>query len=233
MSKYEKTLADLKDYIDGCKRQKLSGNIIVDKVEIDEALNQLEMETPQEIKKYQRIIGNRDAILNEATEKASEIIESAKAEKEQRVSEHEIMQQAYEQAQELVNEASAQAQEILDNAVNDANDIRTSAMQYTDDILADLQNIITHTMENVTARYDSFMKAFNQSLDVIVANRKELAPSQEEVVEPVEENGAAFEELEDAGQEQIEESVGEVREEDFDNFEVDSDYEDYTVDLDN
>ena len=51
------------------------------------------------------------------------------------VSEHQIMQQAYAQANEVVMIATKQAQEILDNATNDANNIRMGAMQYTDDIL--------------------------------------------------------------------------------------------------
>ena len=178
MSKYENTLAELKAYIDGCKKHKLSGNILVNRSQIYEYLDQLQMETPQEIKKYQRIIGNRDAILNEAQEKSNKIVEEAIAEREKKIAEHEIMEQAYEQAQELINEASAQAQEILDSAVNDANDIRTSAMQYTDDILAELQQIISQTMDNVTNKYDGFMKAFSQKLDIITDNRKELVPDQ-------------------------------------------------------
>ena len=45
------------------------------------------------------------------------------------VSEHQIMQQAYAQANEVVMIATKQAQEILDNATNDANNIRMGAMR--------------------------------------------------------------------------------------------------------
>ncbi len=80
----------------------------------------------------------------------------------------------------MVEEASAEAQQILDHAVNDANDIRLGAMQYTDEILANLQNIITHSMENITIKYESFMKSLNNSLEIVIANRNELIPPQEE-----------------------------------------------------
>ncbi len=184
MIKYEQTLSELEEFLDNCKRQKLSStNIIVNKDQIDEYISELKMKTPEEIKKYQRIISNRDAILNAAQDKADEMIEQAKLETSELISEHEIMQQAYQQANALVEDASAQAQQILDNAVNDANDIRMGAMQYTDDILANLQNIITHTMENITIKYDSFMKSLNTSLEVVIANRNELAPAQEEEVQ--------------------------------------------------
>lgn len=180
MSKYEQTLAEIEEFLDNCKRQKLSGtNIIVNKEQMEEYISELRMKTPEEIKKYQRIISNRDAILNAAQAQAEELLENARQETTELISEHEIMQQAYVQAQSLVDDASEQAQQILDSAVNDANDIRMGAMQYTDDILANLQNIITHTMENVSMKYDNFMKSLNTSLEVVTANRNELVPQEE------------------------------------------------------
>ncbi len=209
MIKYEQTLSELEEFLDNCKRQKLSStNIVVNKDQIDEYISELKMKTPEEIKKYQRIISNRDAILNAAQDKAEDMLQQAKLETNELISEHEIMQQAYQQANALVEDASEQAQQILDNAVNDANDIRMGAMQYTDDILANLQNIITHTMENITIKYENFMKSLNTSLEVVVANRNELAPQPEESEE---------------GQVQIEETVQSDSE--------DMDFEDYTVDL--
>lgn len=181
MIKYEQTLSELEEFLDNCRKQKLSStNIIVNKDQIDEYISELKMKTPEEIKKYQRIINNRDAILNAAQDKADEMIEQAKLETSELISEHEIMQQAYQQANAMVEEASAEAQQILDHAVNDANDIRLGAMQYTDEILANLQNIITHSMENITIKYESFMKSLNNSLEIVIANRNELIPPQDE-----------------------------------------------------
>lgn len=212
MSKYEQTLAEIEDFIDNCKRQKLSSgmNIIVNKEQIEEYISELRMRTPEEIKKYQRIISNRDAILNAAQAQADDMIEQAMHETSELISEHEIMQKAYKQAQELVDDAAAQAQQVLDNAVNDANDIRMGAMQYTDDILANLQNIIAHTMENITVRYENFMKSLNTSLEVVTANRNELYP-QEDTEEGIEGKNS---------------NTGNVAQNN-----PDTEYEDYTVDL--
>ena len=57
--KYEEILEELQNYIDGCKRQKLSGNILVDKERIDEEIRKLSMNTPEEIKKYKHINKNQ------------------------------------------------------------------------------------------------------------------------------------------------------------------------------
>ena len=63
MSKIEQIITEIEEYIDNCKFQPLStSKIIVNKDEIDELLAELRLRTPDEIKKYQKIIANKDAI---------------------------------------------------------------------------------------------------------------------------------------------------------------------------
>ena len=76
--------------------------------------------------------------------------------------------------------ATKQAQEILDNATNDANNIRMGAMQYTDDILKNLENTISHSMDAAKSRHDSYMSSLQGFLDVVTANRAELNPTADE-----------------------------------------------------
>ena len=141
-SRIEQIIEEIEEYIDSCKFQPLSTTkIIVNKDQIDELLRELRMKTPDEIKRYQKIIANKDAILADAQQKAESMIEEAHAQTSELVSEHEIMQQAYAQANEIVMAATDQAQQILDNATNDANDIRIGAVQYTDDLLANAESI--------------------------------------------------------------------------------------------
>lgn len=64
MSKIEQIITEIEEYIDNCKFQPLStSKIIVNKDDIDELLAELRLRTPDEIKKYQKIIANKDAIL--------------------------------------------------------------------------------------------------------------------------------------------------------------------------
>ena len=109
-------------------------------------LTELRLKTPDEVKKYQKILSNKDAILADAKEQADAIINAAQVQTEELINEHEIMQRAYAQANELIEQATAQAQAILDNATEEANSIRYGAMQYTDDMLAKLQYIIEHSI---------------------------------------------------------------------------------------
>ena len=162
MSKIEQIITEIEEYIDNCKFQPLStSKIIVNKDEIDELLAELRLRTPDEIKKYQKIIANKDAILNDAKERAEAMVSEATAHINQLVSEHEIMQKAYEEANQIIEQAQAEAQGILDSATTEANDLRTRAMQYTD-----AQN--------------TMMTSLNSSLNVVVESRKELGGAEDE-----------------------------------------------------
>lgn len=104
------------------------------------------------------------------------------------------MQQAYAQANDIVTAATEQAQQILDNATRDANDIRIGAMQYTDDLLANAESIIGHTLDSYTAKYDGLINSLQECFDMVRNNRSELEipeqpqPDANEYVEPEEDD---------------------------------------------
>ena len=177
MSRIEQLIGEIEEYIDGCKYQALSNNtkIIVNKEELEELLVELRLRVPDEIKQYQKIISNQDAILNEARYQADNMIQEATAQTNELVNEHEIMQRAYATANQIVEDAKIQAQSIIDAAVGDANNIRQGAILYTDDMLRNVQNIISNTMGDAQERLGSFLTAMQSSYDVVTANRNELS----------------------------------------------------------
>lgn len=179
-SRIEQIIEEIEEYIDGCKIKPLSNGtqIIVNREEIDELLTELRTKTPDEIKRYQKIISNKEAILADAKTKADEIIAQAQVQTSELISEHEIMQQAYAQANEVVMIATKQAQEILDNATNDANAIRLSAITYTDDMLKAMEDVIASSIETARARTDNLVNSLQSYLDIITSNRSELVPQE-------------------------------------------------------
>ena len=70
--------------------------------------------------------------------------------------------------------ATEQAQQILDNATNDANDIRIGAMQYTNDLMAQAESIIGHTLDSYTTKYDGLVNSLRECYDIVRTNRAEL-----------------------------------------------------------
>ena len=111
-SRIEQIIEEIEEYVDSCKFQPLSSTkIVVNKEELEELLRELRMKTPDEIKRYQKIISNKDAILADAQSKADAIIADAKTQAQQMVTESEVMQQAYAQSNELLENTNQQAQE--------------------------------------------------------------------------------------------------------------------------
>ncbi|MGN0327831.1 MAG: vacuolar family H+-ATPase subunit H [Lachnospira sp.] len=175
MSRIEQLISDIESYIDNCKYQPLSNNkIIVNKEQLEDMLAELRLKTPEEVKKYQRILSNKDAIIADAKEQAEAIINAAQIQTEELINEHEIMQRAYAQANQLIEQATAQAQAILDNATEDANNIRMSAMNYTDDMLENLQIIIEKSIKDNKEKYTSLLSGLENVLSIVNNNRSEL-----------------------------------------------------------
>lgn len=176
-SRIEQIIEEIEEYVENCRYQPLSTTkIVVNKEELEELLRELRLKTPDEIKRYQKIIGNKDAILADAQSKADRIIAEANTKAEKLVSETEIMKTAYAQANDTVNAANQQAQDILDSAQTDANNIRTSAISYTDELLSNISSIMGNTLTEVGEKYGEFSSAIQGYYNLVNQNRSELAP---------------------------------------------------------
>ncbi len=181
-SRIEQLIDELEEYIESCKPKFMSSSeIIVNKEEIDELLRDLRMKTPDEIRRYQKIISNKEAILNDARAKAQALIDEATVHTNELISEHEIMQQAYEQANGIVAQAAGQAQEILDKATMEANELRMQAAKYTEDRLAELESIVASAIQSSSANYDRLIGSLGQYRDLIQSNLRALRPSDEDL----------------------------------------------------
>ena len=193
-SRIEQIIEEIEEYVDGCKYQPLSSTkIVVNKEELEEMLRELRLKTPDEIKRYQKIISNKDAILTDAQEKADGILAEAEARAQEMVTQTEIMKQAYVQASDTVNAANQQAQGILDSAQRDANNIRMSAMQYTDDLLAHTASAIGDSISGISSQNESLIMTLQNCYDVLNQNRSELRPTlaQDDGYAPVQDDGFA------------------------------------------
>lgn len=182
-STIEDIIAEIAEYVDSCKPQMFSSsNIIVNRDDIDNLLDELKRATPVEIERYQRIIANQEQILANAQSKADAIIAQAQVKTDELVSEHQIMTQAYAQANQVVMIATKDAQDILDKANNDANEIRTSAIAYTDNLLKSVQEVLVRSMDTTKRTNDSYLNTMQGYLDVVTKNRLELNPNIEAAI---------------------------------------------------
>ncbi|MCR5417597.1 MAG: vacuolar family H+-ATPase subunit H [Lachnospiraceae bacterium] len=197
-SKIEQMIDDIEEYILSCKSKPLAQNIIlVNREDILDMLQELRQKTPVEISRYQKVISNKEAILNDARERAEALINEAAVHTNELVSEHEIMQQAYAQAQEIVEMASNQAQEILEKASEEAGAMRMAAVSYTDDNLGVIEDLLAHGIDVAATNYERLMTQLQETIQVIQANRSQLYPAGDDAEGVSDEGPADTQEPED------------------------------------
>ncbi len=174
-SRIEQVIDDIYEFIESCKMQPLSQTkLIVPKDEMYDLLDELRLRLPDEIKRYQKIIANRDALIADAGEKAAVIINQAKEQAGQLVSENEISRQAYEHANDLIQDATLRSQSMLREAAEEAEQVRAGALAYTNEVLSEVERVVASAYEETRAKSEDMVAALKHHLDVVAENRSEV-----------------------------------------------------------
>lgn len=174
-SRIEQLIEDIYEFVESCRMQPLSSTkVIVPKDELYDLLDELRLRTPDEIKRYQKIIANRDAIIADADNKAELILVQTREKAREMLNEHEIMQQAYYEANEMIMQASQEADKMRRGAQTEADQIRSGALAYSNDVLSEVERVVAATYEGVLSKYDGFLDVLKGNLDIIALNRKEI-----------------------------------------------------------
>ena len=174
-NRIEQVIGDIEEYIDGCKMAAFSNTkIIVDRPQIEEYLDELRQYTPEEVKKYQRMLNNRDKIISDAKQKAQDIEERAQNYADKLVSENNITKMAYDKANEILNNANAEAKSIVEKANNDATTIRTGAFSYTNEMLRNVLSIISGSVDDAQEKYRSLISSLSEHQAIVSNNLREL-----------------------------------------------------------
>ena len=193
-SRIEQIIQEIYEFVESCKMQTFSTTkVVVPKDELYDLLDELRLRTPDEIKRYQKIIANRDGIIAGAEERAAEILASADVRATDLLEEHEIMQQAYQKADGIVESAMEEADRLIGLANSDAHQIREGAMAYAEEMLGSMEGILTDAYDSVTAKFESVTSKFEgvktalkDNLNIVIENKNELV--QQTMYEQVEEN---------------------------------------------
>lgn len=175
ISRIEEKIEDIYAFVESCKMQHLSTTkVIVPKNDLYDLLDDLRRGVPDEIKRYQKILSQRDAIMEDAEEKAANILADAKEQYRALVEEHSIMRQAYQQAEAMVNEANNEAEAIIEAAKKQAKEIGSGAIYYTSDMLDMAEKLLESAYESTVSNSAILENALKQHLDTIRQNKAEL-----------------------------------------------------------
>ena len=100
-------------------------NVVVDEDKMLDIIDQMRVTVPEEVKKAQQLVSQKDRILAQAQEEASRIVALAKEKAEQIVEREAIVKSAQTRATQII----AQAREDANNTRRDADDYVIGALQ--------------------------------------------------------------------------------------------------------
>ncbi len=178
VSRIEQKIEDIYAFVESCKMQHLSTTkVVVPKNELYDLLDDLRRDVPEEIRRYQKILSQRDAILEDAEAKANEILVDAREQYRGMAEEHSIMQQAYQQAELMVQQATERAEAIVATARRQAEEIGSGAIYYTTDMLDMAEKVIASAYESAVSNSNALEAALKSHLKTISQNKAELLAS--------------------------------------------------------
>ncbi|MDQ0148908.1 ATPase [Eubacterium multiforme] len=161
----------LQDLVDNSPKVPMSGKTMIDKKEFLSVIDQIINYLPDQFKKAQWVMNERERILAEAKKEYDSVKEETMQLMRQNVENHDI-----------VKEAKIRAQEILASAKRDSKNIRVGARDYADEILSDLdREMEKNKMELIKSLQISFedtAKEIDENLtkacSIVKENIKEL-----------------------------------------------------------
>lgn len=175
MSRIEQLIDEIEEYVEGCKPAPFSqSKIVVQKEELYELLTELRLKTPDEIKRYQKIIAQKDKIISDAQAQAEQMIEETTNYANALVEEHEIMLKAYEKAEQTINAANAQAEEIVAAANQNAEEMRMSALAYTQSLIGNIQQVVERSLDIARTNSEGLINGLSENLSILISNNDAL-----------------------------------------------------------
>lgn len=178
-------LEDLEDVLDDATRIPMSKKWAVDIDKIKTIIEDIRLNTPQEIKQAKAIVDSRNGVIEEANKRAADIIAKAQEEARELVARDQVTQAAQAQAAEIlakakeqgesyINEAKDQASEIMSKATNDGNEYVTNAQRrsremlkaannYADDTLLSIDDSLYKALQDVRRIRQNIINAQNKS----------------------------------------------------------------------
>jgi dsDNA-specific endonuclease/ATPase MutS2 len=121
----------LEELFNESKSIPLTRNVMVDEDRMLDIIDQMRIAIPEEVKKAQQLLGQRDRVLAQAQEEANRTLELARQKADQMVAKDMVAQEAIRRAEQIVAQARNEAENIRADADEYA---MTSLMQLQDEL---------------------------------------------------------------------------------------------------
>src|SRR5512139_4078673 len=100
----------LEELFNESKTIPLTRNVMVDEDRMLDIIDQMRIAIPEEVKKAQQLLGQRDRVLAQAQEEANRTLELARQKADQMVTKDMVAQEAARRAEQILAQARAEAE---------------------------------------------------------------------------------------------------------------------------
>ena len=100
----------LEELFNESKSIPLTRNVMVDEDRMLDIIDQMRIAIPEEVKKAQQLLGQRDRVLAQAQEEANRTVELARQKADQLASKEMVVQEAQRRAEQILAQARADAE---------------------------------------------------------------------------------------------------------------------------
>lgn len=130
----------LEELFNNSKPIPLSRNVVVDENAFMDIIDQMRISIPDEIKKAQQVIAQKDRILAQAQEEANRTVSIAREKSERMVEKSDVYQSAQSKADDVVRQAKLDAEQSQHDADRYVVDTLASLERELKRILAQVEN---------------------------------------------------------------------------------------------
>lgn len=123
---------------------------MVDKARLNELVAQLRMEIPQEIRRAEEMLSQKDVIISSAVSEANQSRQNLEQEFRSRLNDHELSRKA----EDMLRDAEARSRRIIDQAEQEAENRRNQADAYALRTLRNLERELTAATGSVRKGID-------------------------------------------------------------------------------
>ncbi len=158
-----------------------TGNVLINKTELLEYIKDIRTELPTSLVQASAIYEDREKILTDASERASNSIEEANLQAKEIVEEarnqealildkHEIVNKARAEAEKIISEAREEAENIIDTARLECETMKNETFDFVEEKIAKLENTFSHAKYNTEYLKDEFYKQSASLFHILHSN---------------------------------------------------------------
>ena len=126
----------LEELVNSARQVPLTNNIMVDQDRLIDLIDQMRVSIPEEVKKSQKTLNERDKILAQAKEEAERTLMVAREERDKM-----MLRESVAMA------AQTKADQIIANAKQEADGVKADADNYVVDVLSQLEEQLDRTLQ--------------------------------------------------------------------------------------